>query len=317
MEQILIILIVILVIWFFIALLDKEERHELGERLESIINTPLALSIDKDSKSFFSRDVLVDLYELLSLSIRRLRYNFVAFSQWGKKQISDVSKEKTLKAFFYSLNTFLLVAFLYSDIIAISSSLATLMPTLDVPEYLWNYATAVTFGSVFSIIIGGLIVNDIVQGKSEFSDWGEQVNITAKSIPLLMSIFIIISGFISVVGLGLARLNVLLPSLSEQTKNAIEQITSGTINVLVPVNVALATFLIFFSGIKGIAVLLGVMAILVSFLSAILAFILQIMISIIIFILDLAFRVAMSVALIIYFFIVTPIDMVGRLFIKR
>jgi hypothetical protein len=316
MELTTVIPITILCIWVFIALLNRPARYDLGERIRGTILAPLALAKGSDSDSDYARNLLVDLNKLLIGAIKGLSDGIRSLYYWGENQIAGISNKKPLKAFFYGMNTVLLVALLYSDTIAISTSLATVIPTLEVPEFFWNYVTAVAFGSFFSIIIGGLIINDIVQEKSEFSDWGEQGNITAKSLPLLMSIFLIISGFIAVVGLGLARLNVLLPSLSEQTKNAIEQITSGTINVLVPVNVAIATYLVFSAGIKGIAVLLGVLAILVNWLTTVLVFIFQIMISTMIFILDIVSRIITSVASILFFFILTPIDMIGRLFIR-
>jgi hypothetical protein len=176
---------------------------------------------------------------------------------------------------------------------------------LAIPDFLTRYEIAIAFGSFFSVIAGALVANELY-GRSEFSDWKEQVGFW-RNMAGTLSLFLIFSGAIVIIATGLARFT-LLSNLPPDTTAFYQRIVNVIVSVLVPVNIVLASMLIIREGIKGILVLVLIVLSVFLAINYTLYYLLSVITNLIMFLSDVMFRTLIILLSLVGFYIFTPID---------
>ena len=310
-------LYILIAIWGLIALANKSERNILLMRLEAIF-----LSEDKlhDGNSPYFIRVQLELrrfrnfaYITINRTKSEVSQSLLYFA--NKHLIDNFGERRTWKIFGYILQLILLIYFVYADAIAITNNMDALGLLVSIPSTLNRYDLAVSFGSLFSVVVGVLVANQMY-GSGEITDWKEQVGFW-RTIASLISLFLIFSGVIVIIALGLARYARMIGNSTSEATMVYENIGSFITYLLVPVNNMLATLLLATEGIKGF---LAVFALLVYFLStlfSILFYLIALIISVFYFSVIIVFRFIFTLILLFSFFLLTPLDMLASLFVRK
>lgn len=302
--------LVVLAVWLFVAIANREARLLFSDKLTSIVTGDWE-TIKK------AKDTFTHLKKELNTAIERSLGQFVEYLQyWMRQQYKSISGEADTpwKLLGYLFQIFLLAGFLYADAIVISNNLYAINLPIQIPVALQRYEFAITLGSFFSVIAGALVANELY-GKSEFSDWKEQVGLW-RNMAGVVSLFLIFSGIIVIIALGLARFT-FVSNLPVDTAAQYQSFVNVIIYLLVPVNTMLASMLIIREGVKGVlALTLIVIGVLVVIFSVFI-YLLRIISTLVIFLSDIAYRILIFLLSLIGFFIFTPIDTVTALFRKR
>ena len=176
-----------------------------------------------------------------------------------------------------------------ADAIVINSTLKSFNLSESSWPILNRYSIAIIFGSLISIIISGIIAND-VYGKGEFSDWGSKKDLGWIIYGKVLSIFLIVSGLFVITSLGLSRYSRLV-DIQESTVILFERLGQFVIHVLTPLNAGIAATLVaedgFGKGLKIAIILIGGIIYLVGW---IFAFAVIVIVSTIIFFFDILWR---------------------------
>jgi hypothetical protein len=302
----------IVVVWFLTAIANKPKREELRDRLSNLVTVPTVYS-HKDE------EIDIDLYPRNSLegAAQIWRNWFVTpvgradstVRSWFQNLQEGIVPDSShaWKPFNYFILLLLLIGYLYSDAITVASTLVSygLIDQLD--EALKRYDIAILFGSLVSIVIGGIIANDVF-GKGEFSDWGLKKDSKWIWFAKITSIFLMISGLYVIASLGAVRYGRLigLPANDFAWLNGNAQFV---INVLTFFNAGLATALIADEGFsKGARILaLACISILIILISVI-WYIIGAFYGTVVYIIDVLWRFMLGVGNIIFFLALTPLD---------
>lgn len=302
----------ILLIWFLAAIANKPKREELKNKLSDLVTVPTVYKEAGDN-------IDIDLYPRSSLegAAQAWRNWFVApvgradtlVKEWFENLRQGVVPDGShaWKPFNYVIFLLLLLGYLYSDAITVANTLVSLGFMEHLDEALTRYDIAVLFGSLVSIVIGGIIANDIF-GKGDFSDWGLKDESIWKWFGKITSVFLIFSGLYVIGSLGAIRYGNLvgLPadSLASLNKNG-----QFVINILTFLNAGLATALIAEEGFtKGTRIFaLACLSILLVLVSVI-WYLIGAIYGTVVYIVDIAWRFMLGVGGIIFFLALTPLD---------
>lgn len=303
-------LLIVPAIWLFVAVANREARLDQSEKLSAIISGDWdAVKRAKESFANFKDNFNKAVNSSIGILIHYLR-------NWMRDQYFNISGEghAPWKLIGYLLQFILLVGFLYADVIVIANNLFAINLLIETPDYLQHYEFAIAFGSFFSVIVGSLIANELY-GKSELSDWKEQVGFW-RSIAGVASLFLIFSGIIVITALGLARFT-MITNLSPEIAAQYQTFANIIISLIVPINSILASMLIVREGFKGVlALLLISMGALLAILYLIF-FILGFITATTTLIIDIVYRLLLILFSLVGFFLFTPIDTVTALFRRK
>ncbi len=322
MENLLVIIgsnwfVIVAVLWGATALANKGKRSDLKDQLSDIITKPAILrQSEGEEQPIYSTErleqIAKDVADRLITPVASLSQKI---SNWiNSKHQTITSDDKPWKDFGYFIFLIMLVLFFIADAIAIANTLEAIDLLEVVPKGLARYELAVAIGSFFTVIAGGLVARDMF-GKSEFSDWDEQHGLW-KITAGFIALFLIVSGLLVVIALGLARYR-LVVTLPASTDSQLEQIVIIVIFVLVPVNAVLATILIHSEGIKGSQIVFlfgaGILAAAINFW----LYIVNIIGAMGVIGLDFIFRALIAMLFIVAFFFFTPLDAVSDVLSSR
>ncbi|GEM_PF-6888238 len=301
-----------LFVWVLICIASAAKRNILLEKLKNLTSKPVIFDEDKSEPvDFYPRTAferiakaIVDFLEKPFISI------IDGLGKWinGLKSLVTDSEKKWLP-FGYSLFFLLLVFFIFADAIAIANTLVFygLLDVADLWEPLTRYEFATAGGSLFAILVAGLITSEIYSTKSQFTEW-DKIEGTWKDIAKAFTRILIISGFVVVFFLGMQR----LISLGYFT-NFGSTVRSGVdfvVTILIPLNTVLATALILIEGYKGLALVIILFLAIVLATVHILDYLSPLIRYVLPFTIDVVYRLILMAAFIIGFFIITPIDLV-------
>jgi len=302
----------IVIVWFLAAIANKPKRGELKSKLSELVTVPTVYNKTNDN-------IEIDLYPRNSLegAAQAWRDWFVApvgradttvkgwFENLRQGVVPDGSH--AWKPFNYFIFLLLLIGYLYSDAITVGNTLVSFGFMKHLDEYLTRYDIAVLFGSLVSVVIGGIIANDVF-GKGEFSDWGLKTASKWIWFAKITSIFLLFSGLYVIGSLGAVRYGNLI-GLSADGMAALNRNGQFVINILTFINAGLATALIADEGFtKGARIFalacLSVLLILVS----VVWYIIGAVYGTVVYIVDIAWRFMLGVGSIIFFLALTPLD---------
>jgi hypothetical protein len=306
----------VLLIWLLICIAWKEKREAFLARLASIIGKPMVFEKDPNPEQppLFPRRTL----EAVAMGAKNglvepLSGIAVSFSKLLKNLWSKVyNPNRPMRIAGYVFFFFALLVFVYADAIAIVNGLDAfgLLET-GIPTFLTQYSIAVTMGSLFSVVIGALVFKEVHSEKSYLSDW-EDTDGQWKQFGKMLSIVLVMGGFLVVITLGLLRLDA-LSDLRASLGPGFVAFGNIVVTILVPVNTVLATALIFEEGmIKGgiLALLLVGLTILATIY--ILDFALTIIAYVGPFLLDMLIRIVYFLVDLVFYIVITPIDAIVR-----
>ncbi len=322
------------VVWVLAAISNRDERGELKDKLSALIAAPAILANFSDKNKHgqaeetesvpIGKEATIDnelnlLYPRKPLEdvAQRWKDSVLSPTQKWFEKVSNGTEElkKGLlpenasgwKIFNYFFLFLLFGGYLYTDAIYVANTLYSMNLVKSLHALFTEYAIAVTFGSLVSIVIGGIIAKDVF-GEGQFSDWGLKKSswtIFAK----IFSLVLMVSGFYVVISLGSSRLGVLLPDLPANFLTFLE--INGVIaaNVITALNAAIATALIADDSLeKGVKVLvLFIISLMIAVLQ-IVNYIINIITSTVIFIVDIVFRLFFIIKDIAVFIAFTPLD---------
>ena len=300
---------IVLAIWLFIAIANKNARLSQADKLTSIV-TGESETIKKAKDAF--EIFRVNFNETIERSLGRLiRY----FQYWVEIQYENISGKDNApwKLIGYLFQIILLLGFVYADAIVISNNLEAMGFPIEL-EYLAHYEIAIAFGSFFSVIAGALIANEIY-GISEFSDWKEQLSFL-RNMAGILSLFLIFSGSIVVVASGLATFT-RITDLPTETVAQYEVFINGIITLLVPVNIMVASTLVVREGVKGILALMLVIMGTLTVVFFLLFYLLRGISALIPIVGDVVYRLTVVMISLIGYFLFTPIDTITAIFRSR
>lgn len=304
-------LLIFVALWLLLALLNREERENLGNLLAEIVAKP-SVQVG-NSSNIYSKDELEGMAHRLAdtiiTPIDSLANHLKGWIDGMRERIS--SPGKPWKHFGYVLLLIFLILFIYADAIAIANTLEAVGLLSGVPPLLTRYEIAVTLGSIGSVVVAGMIAHEIF-GKAEFTDWNEGHGLW-KVIAALITIFLLIAGLVVVVALGLARYRVFV-TLEPAADVRIQQLVSAAILILVPVNTVLATILIHREGIKGIQVLFLLLTNILLILVLFWLYLIKPIGALGIIGLDVVLRGLIAALFVLAFFFFTPFDTIASAF---
>ncbi len=302
----------LIAVWIFIAVANKPRRSKLMSSLSDLIKTPTVFNKTEneiDKIPFYPRGTFEHAAEVWKESvlspIRRAITNLDGSVSSLLKAISSES-EKPWKAINYLIELLLLIGFLLADLIVITNTLELVGLYKNLPEILGRYEVAVTFGSLVSIVIGGLVSNDIT-GNGEFTDWGLKKETSSSKNVKFLSRILIWSGLLVIFFLGLARFGRIM-EYPESVLVWLRALGNLSIHVITPINAGIAAYLVAEDGVKGLKIVLLVPVILVWVFLLLAGYILSIVISTVIFFIDVIWRLILGLGSIAFFLAITPID---------
>lgn len=302
----------ILILWVLVCIAWKAKREKLISRLGTILSKPVIFEEDPDPDTlpFYPRRFLE---KVASAFTKGLVAPLVGLIAGLGKVIQGLwqrvyNPERPWRVVGYVFFLLMLLVFVYADAIAIVNGIDILgLLETGVPDFLTEYSIAVTMGSLFSVITGGLVYKEINSTKSIYTDWDE-VEGSWKEVARTLALILIIGGFVVVVTLGLIRWD----ALNTQANGPdFTSIGNTIIAILVPVNTVLATFLIYEEGLikGGSLVLIALLMIVLGALHG-LNFVLSILAYVLPFLLDMVMRTLHFILDIVLYFAITPIDFV-------
>jgi len=302
----------IVVIWFLAAIANKPKRGELKDKLSDLVTVPTVYNKATDT-------IDIDLYPRGSFesAAQGWRDWFVTpvaqadstIKEWFRNLQEGVIPDGShaWKPFNYFILLLLLIGYLYADTITVANTLVSYGLIKHLEEALTRYDIAILFGSLVSVVVGGIIANDLF-GKGDFSDWGLKANSLWLWFAKVTSVFLIFSGLYVIASLGGVRYG-RLAGLEPVSLAWLEQNAQFVINVLTFVNAGLATALIADDGFtKGGRILaLACISILVVFVSVI-WYLIGAIYGTVVYIVDVLWRFMLGVGNIIFFLALTPLD---------
>ena len=155
-----------LVVWVLICIAAATKRNELLNRLKNLISKPIIFDVDKtEPDGLYPRE----LFERTAKAFADfLEKPFNAIIDGLGKWIGSLNKlvtdeNKKWLTFGYALFLLLFVFFIFADAIAISNTLVFygLLDVNDLWQPLTRYEFATAGGSLFAILVAGLITSEI------------------------------------------------------------------------------------------------------------------------------------------------------------
>ena len=302
----------IAIVWILAAIANKGERNELKGRVSAVVTAPTVYEEIAEHKIDFlyPRKTLENVAKSWKESVMDPIQSWISRVSMGTENLKkDLLPEdsSSWKVFNYFFLLFLFCGFLYTDAIYVANTLEYMEIVKEIDPLLRNYAIAVTFGSLISIVIGGLIAKDVF-GEGDFSDWGLRKSgwlIFAK----IFSLILLFSGLYVVASLGATRFGGLVPSLPSNLLTFLKNNGVFVANVLTATNAAIATALIADDSVeKGAKVIvLFVLALMIAILQ-IVAITISIIVNTVIFFVDVLFRLLLVIKDIAVFIAFTPLD---------
>ena len=308
--------LIVFIIWCFIALIQQTKRDEVREKLSGLLSNPVINATGKDG-AIYSRD------ELKKISDKVSNVMVEPIENWLNKQREIINKQfnllysgeiNYLKLFIYVVFLVLFICFLWGDGIAIANTLELIGLISYVPSWLTQYEIAIMFGSLIPIIVGGFIISNLSE-----RNLGEDKDENQKSLRKILSIVIIVLGLIALISLGIARYQTINRiNISNETNKFIESfIIDPVYTILIPLNSALAAFLIHSEFFLGLQVLFLVGTELFLLLPTILLYLLKIIGQMGVFGLDIVIRVFLGAIYVLAFFFFTPLDAISNILTVR
>ena len=312
----------LVIVWFLAALANKSKRGELKNTISELVTTP---TVYKPSEN----EVKIDLYPRTTLESAASGWKdwfvtpagkaFATVKDWFEKLRQDVfPKESNIwKGFNYFTILILFAGYLYADAINVMNTLESFGLVKSIDEALKRYDISILFGSLISVVLGGVIANDIF-ANGDFTDWESKKESKWIGSAKFSSRFLIISGLYVITSLGAARFGRLIFADDSIVLYILNLNGQFVIHVLTPLNAGIATFLIADDGLsKGFRIvwLAGISA-LVAIL-AILWYVLGAIYGTVVYIVDILWRFMLGVGNIIFFLALTPLDEVADLVKNR
>jgi hypothetical protein len=302
-------------IWIAISLFSVKRLTELGNKLWGLISKPVVFEHDDDPDSIrgYPRAFLEAIAKVVFSALQMPFHGLVVgLGKWTSEQTQKYSEtNKPFLAFGLMLFFLLTALFIYLDLIAITQALVSLglVPLGTVWEPLNNYALAMAGGSIFAILIAILILEQIGSEVSAFTYWDQRRQGSWIRIARVLINFLIVSGTVAVLLLGLQRLIAL--GYIQDLRETVELAVNVGISILVPLNTILTTSLIFSEGILGFAVFLTLLAGLLRIIFFALDYVAVAVGWFFPFALDVIYRLVFFVLIVVWYFFYTPINIVG------
>jgi len=331
------------VVWLLAAIANRTKRGNLKNKLSTIVSIPSVYTPIKENGE--TKDIEFYPRANLERAAQAWRLWFVTpvekmFSEIAElflslqtnvlpKSTDENFEEKSntnfWKVFNYFILLLLVLGYLCADAIIVVNTLESFgiiphdFPTvlqrytivniivIFFESLLQRYDIAILFGSLISVILGGIIANDIF-GDGDFTDWNVKRESKWGWFGKFVSVLLIFSGIYVIASLGAARYGRLV-AVSGNVLSFLQDNGQFVINILTPINAALATALIaedaFNKGGKilvlmALAFLLGVLAVIWYFVGAIYGTI--------VYLVDVLWRLVLGASGIAVFFMLTPLD---------
>lgn len=302
----------LVVVWFLAAIANKSKRGELKDALSELVTTPTVYKEVGD-------EVKIDLYPRSTLEgaangwkawfVTPVGNAFSTVKGWFQNLQQGMFPENShvWKAFNYFIILLLFLGYLYADAITVANTLESygLVGALD--EALTRYDISILFGSLVSIVLGGVVANDVF-AKGDFTDWGLKKDSKWVWFAKFFSIFLILSGLYVIASLGAARFGRLV-TLDTTILSFLQNNGQFVINILTPINAGIATALIADDAFnKGLRIVgLAAVSVLVVVL-AIVWYLLGAVYGTVVYLVDVLWRFMLGVGNIIFFLALTPLD---------
>jgi len=303
----------LLVIWLLAAIANKPKREKLKDRLSDLITVPTVYNGAEDKYNnieFYPRNA----FEIVAKDWKNSIVTPVAkwISDFGNRiaQLQEgIIPEGSggWKSFNYFILLLIFVGFLFADAITVTNTLEYFSLAHNITDILKRYDIAILFGSLISVVVGGIIANDVF-GKGEFSDWGLKRDTKWIWFARIVSPFLMLSGIYLIASLGASRFGGLV-ELPANVMTFLERNGQIVLNILTPINAALATALIAEDGLtKGLKILALMCMFLLLGILIIAAYVITIIISTVIYLVDVTWRFTLGLGNIIFYLAFTPID---------
>lgn len=310
------------IVWLLAAIANKTKRGALKDKLSTIMSLPpVYTQMDKDANiALYPRSNLERAAQAWKTwFVTPVEKVFNRVDDWFKNlrtgiipKMKDAGddeqpRENPWKVFNYFLLLLLFVGYLYADAITVANTLEGFGLVHNLEDALKRYDIAILFGSLISVVLGGIIANDIF-GDGDFTDWNIKRDSKWGWFGKIFSIFLILSGLYVIASLGAARYGRLV-AVPEDVLSFLQDNGQIVINILTPINAALATALIaddaFNKGLKilgliALVFLLGILAIIWYFVGAIYGTV--------VYLIDVLWRLVLGASGVAAFFMLTPLD---------
>lgn len=299
-------------LWSAIGIFWFSRLNGMIERLKCLVRKPVIYETSDDDIPFYPRKFLEWLADALKNKFSDPLSNFISsFSMFIEGQYSIVyTSDKKLRTFAYLFFLIGVILFGYADAVAIANSLQALGLIGTLPILLLQYGVAVGSATFLSVIVGFIVFGQSLSTKSDLTHWDE-VHGPWKATARVISIFVIIFGILTGVGLGLSRLiDMGIISGSDATQLFVQL---GA-NVLVIVNGTLGASLIFPEGLRGALMPLIFVQWLFKGIFMIVNELLKFFGASFPFLLDVLWRIVYIPIDIVIYFLITPLMAIAKLF---
>lgn len=309
-------------IWLLLALANKNRRNALVRNIAFFLRMPLTyddIPVDTgaddthESKEVVPIDYNSDNVPLYPRSwfesaYRGLKKVLVKPVKTIEQILGEVQKDVSQSDWSTILQGIFLVFFVYADLVG-GINIISLVPDLikwSVPWWLGEYSLTVLAGTILSIIVAAMVMGELFQNND--NEKNNNTSIRTK-ISRTISIILLISSFLTVIGINLLKLPVFIEFFTEEAKAIVEIISGIFLHVVVMLNAAMATFLLDKKGREGLKIISLVILFPLYIIFGLLAFSLQILTSIGPISVDVVVRIIFVAMNILAYIILAPLDM--------
>ncbi len=320
------ILQVFFALWLLVAFSNKERRQIFINNISYFLRMPLTYD-DKSGETFTFYGDNTPIYpsSMFEAAYIGLKNGLVKPAKEIKKIIYNVQHNLTKD---FDWNTILqglfLAGFIYADIVG-GINIISLVPgliTWSVPPWLGEYSITVMAGTILSVIVSGMMVGNLFGNEQNDAGTNEDKDFsTGLIIRKVITILLLISSFLTIIGINLLKLPVFVRFFTDESIRIIEGISGVFLHVVVMFNAAMATFLLEKKGLSGLKILgllvlfpLFILLVLISFLFDLIANVGPLS-------LDIIVRIIFVTLNFIAYITLAPLDtsvyLLGNLFLKK
>jgi hypothetical protein len=303
--------VIVAIVWGITAISVRDKRSQLIETIADILTKPIIFQADPEPTSVrtYPRRFFETVAGILTFQVLEVMKRLVKIGKSWRKELGErfaPDESSFWKMMGSVVLLFLMVAFLFADLIAIFNTLDVLGLVASIPPIFRFYEFAVTLGSFFTIVLAGLLLIEIF-GRPIFTDIANQTR-AAKLILTWVAIALIFSGLAVAISLGLIRYEAISDPIGNILNADLGSFNDLVITVLVPANTILSTFLIVSEGLKGIPILILWITQIVVTAAVVVLFVFGVLNYPLWFSVDFIYRIILMCLYVIFFYVLTPLD---------
>jgi hypothetical protein len=330
--------------WLLLGLFNRDHRQKLVDNVAFFLRMPLSYddkkneataemndssntaerhSADPTDKPLYPRRWFEDAHDgLKTRVIAPLKKLFDTIQTGMENVVEGLTWENAMGGIF-------LAFFIYADIVG-GITIISLVPGLidwPVPVWLGEYSITVVAGTILSVLVSAWMVSHLFR-KEASSDTEANKSVEQNkprfhfvfsdvSIRKTIAVMLLISSFVTILGINLTKLPVFIDLFTEEAKEYIDIISAVFLHVIVMFNAALATFLLDEVGRKGLNLLTLIVIFPLFVVFGFVYYVFDFITSLGPIFVDVVVRIVFVVMNVLAFYVLAPIDLGVDIFSKR